>query len=100
MIPFGAWVYDDPAVSSPVNFVKNVRAPTLIVVGQYDAECPSPQSFEFWHALKTLGVTTSLVVYPGEGHQFHEPDHVRDLNLRMMEWFNRHTPAAAAAEQP
>ena len=56
MIPyFGASVYDNPAVyakSSPITFIKNVKTPTLIVVGDSDAECPAPQSYEFWHALK------------------------------------------------
>ncbi len=60
MIPFfGASVYDDPAVyakSSAINFIKNVKTPTLVVVGDRDGECPAPQSFEFWHALRDLGV--------------------------------------------
>ena len=72
MIPFfGASVYDDPEVyekSSPIRFIKNVKTPTLVIVGERDAECPAPQSYEFWHALKTLGVPTKLIVYPGEGH--------------------------------
>ncbi|PYX76735.1 MAG: S9 family peptidase [Acidobacteria bacterium] len=96
MIPyFGASVYDDPAVyarSSPISFIKNVKTPTLVVVGQYDAECPSPQSFEFWHALKTLHVPTSMVVYAGEGHQFHAPENRLDVNLRMIDWFNKRLP--------
>ena len=57
MIPyFGASVYDDPKVyakSSPITFIKQVKTPTLVVVGERDGECPAPQSFEFWHALKT-----------------------------------------------
>jgi dipeptidyl aminopeptidase/acylaminoacyl peptidase len=93
MLPyFGASVYDDPAVyarSSPINFIKKVQTPTLVVVGQQDAECPSPQSFEFWHALKTIGVPTSMVVYAGEGHQFRAPEHRVDANLRMISWFNK-----------
>ena len=94
MIPyFGASVYDDPSVyarSSPINFVKNVRTPTLMLVGERDGEVPAPQSFEFWHALKTLGVKTQLVVYPEEGHHFHDPTHCRDANLRTIEWFNKY----------
>jgi len=82
MIPFfGASVYDDPDVyarSSPITFIKNVKTPTLVLVGQYDGECPMPQSREFWHALKKLGVETQLVIYPGEGHEFLQPDHRRD----------------------
>jgi len=92
MIPyFGATVYDDPAVyakSSPIDFIKQVKTPTLVVVGSGDGECPPPQSFEFWHALKTLGVKTELVVYPDEGHRFSKPADQRDVLLRMIQWFN------------
>jgi len=94
MIPFfGASVYDDPAVyakSSPMNFIKNVKTPTLLLVGDSDGEVPAPQSWEYWHALKTLGVETKLVVYEHEGHAFAKPEHQRDLILRSFEWFNAH----------
>ena len=98
MIPyFGASVYDDPGVyakSSPINFIKNVQTPTLVMVGDHDAECPSPQSYEFWHALKTLGVKTEFVLYPGEGHVFHDPQHIHDRFERVVEWFNQNMPAS------
>jgi dipeptidyl aminopeptidase/acylaminoacyl peptidase len=67
MMPyFGASVYDDPAVyakMSAIDFIKQVKTPTLVVVGDRDGECPAPQSYEFYHALKTLGVKTEMVVY-------------------------------------
>ena len=94
MIPyFGASVYDDPAVyarSAPITFIKNVKTPTLVLVGERDGECPAPQSFEFWHALKTLGVETQLVVYPDEGHRFAKKEHVRDVEQRLLAWFDKH----------
>jgi dipeptidyl aminopeptidase/acylaminoacyl peptidase len=94
MIPFfGASVYDAPAVyakSSPINFIKQVKTPTLVVVGEKDAECPAPQSFEFWHALKTLGVPTELVVYSGEGHRFVQPEHKLDEAERLLAWFDKY----------
>jgi len=97
MIPFfGKSVYDDPAVyakSSAINFVKQVKAPMLIVVGDRDAECPSPQSFELWHALRAEGVPTSLVVYPNEGHHFVDPVHQRDVLQRALGWFEKYLPA-------
>lgn len=93
MIPFfGASVYDDPAVyarSSPINFVKNVQTPTLVLVGDRDGECPAPQSYEFWHALKTLGVETQFVIYANEGHHIARPEDQRDIILRTLEWFSR-----------
>ena len=92
MIPyFGASVYDDPAVyakSSPITFIKKVKTPTLVVGGERDAEVPIPQSFEFWHALKTLGVETQLVVFPDEGHRIDKPAHKRELARRILEWFD------------
>lgn len=94
MIPFfGASVYDDPAVyakSSPITFIKNAKTPTLVLVGDSDGECPTPQSYEFWHALKTLGVETELFVYAHEGHRFVNPDHVRDRITRVRAWFDQH----------
>jgi dipeptidyl aminopeptidase/acylaminoacyl peptidase len=92
MLPyFGASVYDDPAVyakMSAINFIKQVKTPTLVVVGDRDGECPAPQSYEFWHALKALGVKTEMVVYPNEGHSFHTPADQKDVLLRMIAWFN------------
>lgn len=90
---FGATVYDDPAAyarSSAINYIKNVTAPTLVVVGDRDGECPAPQSFEFWHALRSRGVATQLVVYPNEGHGFVDPEHRRDVLERAVAWFAEH----------
>jgi dipeptidyl aminopeptidase/acylaminoacyl peptidase len=94
MIPFfGASVYDDPGVyqkSSPIQFIKNVTTPTLVVVGERDAECPSPQSYEFWHALRALGTATELVVYAEEGHLFQDPKNRVDVQDRTVAWFDRY----------
>jgi dipeptidyl aminopeptidase/acylaminoacyl peptidase len=94
MIPyFGATVYDDPAIyarSSPITFIKKAKTPTLVVVGDRDGECPSPQSYEFWHALKTLGVPTQFVIYENEGHEFANPAHSRDVIDRTTAWFNQY----------
>ena len=97
MIPyFGASVYDDPAVyakSSAISYIKQTTTPTLAVVGDRDGECPAPQSFEFWHALRDLHVPAQLVVYPNEGHGFVDPAHSRDVLERAVNWFERYMPA-------
>ena len=94
MIPFfGASVYEHPEVyekSSPIRFIKNVKTPTLVIVGERDAECPAPQSYEFWHALKTLGVPTKLIIYPGEGHMFIDPKHQIDRLEQTVAWFDQY----------
>ncbi len=93
MLPFfGASVYDDPAVyqtSDPIRFVKNVKTPTLILVGDRDGEVPMTQSVEWYHALKTMKVPTKLVVYPNEGHLFYRPADARDYTLRTLQWFEQ-----------
>lgn len=94
MIPFfGASVYDDPAVyakSSPIEFIQQVQTPTLILVGERDAECPAPQSYEFWHALRARNVPTELVVYEGEGHALLKQKNRMDLIDRTLAWFARY----------
>ena len=91
MIPFfGKSVYDDPAVyekSDPMHFVKAVKTPTLILVGDRDGEVPMEQSVEWWHALAAQHVPVKLVVYPNEGHLFIKPADARDYTLRTLEWF-------------
>ena len=94
MLPyFGASVYDDPAAyakCSPIEFIKQAKTPTLVLVGELDAEAPAPQSFEFWHGLKAHGVPTKLVVYPGEGHAFIDPANQRDKYRRTLAWFDKY----------
>jgi dipeptidyl aminopeptidase/acylaminoacyl peptidase len=92
---FGASVYENPAVyakSSAIDFIRNVKTPTLVVVGDRDGECPAPQSFEFWHALRAEHVPTELVVYPDEGHRFNSPQHRRDVLARALAWFEQYMP--------
>ncbi len=94
MIPyFGASVYSNPEVyarSSPMTFITRATTPTLVLVGERDAECPAPQSYEFWHALKTLGVPSQLVVYADEGHHFQQPEHILDRVQREVAWFDQY----------
>ncbi len=94
MIPFfGASVYDDPAIyarSSPITFIKNVKTPTFVFVGERDVECPMAQSLEFWHALDALGVPVSFVVYAGEGHGIRKPSDRKDYERRIIAWLDRY----------
>ncbi|HYX20864.1 MAG TPA: S9 family peptidase, partial [Thermoanaerobaculia bacterium] len=94
MLPFfGASVYDDPKVyakSSPIEFIRNVKTPTLVLHGDRDSEVPTPQGYEFWHALKSLGVPTQLVIYPGEGHGIRRADHRLDIQERTVSWFDEY----------
>jgi dipeptidyl aminopeptidase/acylaminoacyl peptidase len=102
MIPFfGASIYDDPAVyakSDPMHFVKAVKTPTLILVGDRDGEVPMEQSVEWWHALETFHVPTKFVVYPDEGHGMGKPANFKDYMLRSLEWFEEWFTKAVASD--
>jgi dipeptidyl aminopeptidase/acylaminoacyl peptidase len=78
------------AKSSPINYIKQVKTPTLMVAGDRDAEVPVTQSYEYWHALRDLGVPTELVIYPGEGHLFYKPADQLDVARRVSGWFDRY----------
>jgi dipeptidyl aminopeptidase/acylaminoacyl peptidase len=92
MIPyFGASVYADPKVyerSSPMTYITKVHAPTLLLSGDRDAEVPITQSYEYWNALRRLGVKTEFVVYPDEGHFFFKHDDQVDVMSRLVRWFD------------
>ncbi|HEX9150244.1 MAG TPA: S9 family peptidase [Thermoanaerobaculia bacterium] len=95
---FGASVYDDPEVyarSSPITFIKKAKTPTLVLHGDRDSEVPTPQGYEFWHALKTLGVPTTLVIYENEGHAIEDPKHQLDRDTRLVKWFDEYLKGGA-----
>ncbi len=75
---------------SPINFVRNVSTPTLIVVGAEDPSAPPTQSYEFFRALRDLGVETELFVYPREGHGFKEEAHITHVTERILDWITKH----------
>jgi dipeptidyl aminopeptidase/acylaminoacyl peptidase len=97
MMPyFGASVYDDPKVyerSSPMTFIKQAKAPTLLLGGDRDAEVPITQSYEYWNALRRLKVKTEFVVYPDEGHLFYKHADQVDVMARLVTWFDDNMPA-------
>lgn len=94
MLPFfGKTLYDDRKAYedvSAVNFIKNAKTPTFIYVGERDIEVPPTQSVEYWHGLKDLGVPTSLVIYPEEGHGIRNPVNAADLRARTLAWFDKY----------
>ncbi len=71
---------------SPINYVRNVVTPTLIVHGDLDLSCPVEGAYAFYRALVELGVETELVVYPREGHGVNEKKHSKDQTRRSEQW--------------
>ena len=82
---------------SPFNSVQSVNAAVLVMGGDIDWNVPIINSEQLYLALKSLGRTTELVVYPGEYHEFKTPSHIRDRYERYLDWYGRFLKGAAAA---
>jgi dipeptidyl aminopeptidase/acylaminoacyl peptidase len=86
---------------SPFNKVTNITTPTLIMGGEIDWNVPIINSEQLYQALKRLGRTTELVVYPGEYHGFTVPSHIKDRLERYLAWYAQYvkgeTPAPPAS---
>jgi dipeptidyl aminopeptidase/acylaminoacyl peptidase len=93
MMPFfGASAYDDPAIyaaASPMALIRQAKTPTLLFVGERDIETPPAQSLQYWRGLRAMGVPTTLVIYPGEGHAIIDPKAVGDLERRILDWLDQ-----------
>lgn len=71
--------------------ISKVRTPTHIVVGTEDASVNPSESFLLERALHTLGVPTSLLVFPGEGHGLEKnPWHGKITVREELKWLERY----------
>jgi prolyl oligopeptidase len=75
---------------SPIEFVKNVSTPTLILHGKEDPCVHISQGMELFRALKQLEIETRLIIYPREKHGWSEKEHILDALNRQLEWFAAH----------
>ncbi|MBE3589505.1 MAG: S9 family peptidase [Firmicutes bacterium] len=75
---------------SPLKYVDQVEAATLILHGEFDQRCPIEQAEQWFAALQCRGVTSAFVRYPGESHGFTrtgKPSHRVDRLRRHLDWF-------------
>ena len=66
-----------------------IRTPTLFLGGEKDFNVPVAGSEQMYQALKSLGVDTQLIVYPGQFHGISRPSFVRDRYQRYLDWYER-----------
>ena len=87
-------------ISSAFFNADRIRTPTLFMGGEKDFNVPIAGSEQMYQALKTLGVDTQLVIYPGQFHGLTTPSYERDRLQRYADWYGRYLqPAAATAER-
>ena len=98
----GGQPYEEPELlraHSPLTYVAQVQTPTLLLHGEADDRCPIGQAEQWFAALRTRGVTTQFVRYPGGSHMFilsGPPSHRIDYCRRVAEWADRYAGAQAS----
>ncbi len=71
-----------------------IQTPTLFLGGSDDWNVPVIGGEQMYEALKSLGVDTRLVVYPGESHDIRRPSFQRDRLTRYVDWYRTHLGVA------
>ena len=75
---------------SPFTHIHKATTPTLFVCGEKDWNVPVQNSEQLYQAMRRLGITAQLVVYPGEHHGGWSFPHSRDYQARRLAWFNQY----------
>jgi dipeptidyl aminopeptidase/acylaminoacyl peptidase len=77
-------------VSYPFFHADRIHTPTLFMGGLKDFNVPVAGGEQMYEALRNLGVTTELVVYPGQYHLFTRPSYIHDRLQRYLAWFDKY----------
>ena len=81
-------------LSYPLFHADRIRTPTLFMGGDKDFNVPIAGSEQMYQSLRTLGVPSELVVYPGEYHVFTRPSFIKDRAERFIAWYARYLKPA------
>jgi dipeptidyl aminopeptidase/acylaminoacyl peptidase len=74
---------------------KRIHTPTLFMGGTSDFNVPLLGGEQMYQALRSLGVPTELVVYPGQFHGFTRPSFIRDRYERWLAWYDKYLKGTA-----
>ena len=74
---------------SPINYVEKVKTPVLLQHGVDDPCVPVGQYHQFYRALKDLGKTVRLLLFPREGHGFLEKKHILMQFNETLNWYEK-----------
>jgi len=81
--------------SYPFFHADRIHTPTLFLCGEKDFNVPLINSEQMYQALRSLGVETQLVIYPGQYHGLAKPSYRKDRIERYIGWFDRFLKAPA-----
>jgi dipeptidyl aminopeptidase/acylaminoacyl peptidase len=77
-------------LSYPFLHADRITTPTLFLCGERDFNVPLLNSEQMYQALRSLGVDTELVIYPGQSHGLSKPSYQRDRMERYIAWYGKY----------
>jgi dipeptidyl aminopeptidase/acylaminoacyl peptidase len=77
-------------LSYPFLHADRIVTPTLFMCGQKDFNVPLLNSEQMYQALRSLGIETQLIIYPGQYHGISKPSYLRDRLERYLGWYDKH----------
>ncbi|HEY1435698.1 MAG TPA: S9 family peptidase [Thermoanaerobaculia bacterium] len=84
-------------VSFPFLHADRITTPTLFLCGDEDFNVPLINSEQMYQALKSLGVPSELIIYPGQHHGIRKPSFQRDRLERYVAWYDRYAKASGGS---
>jgi len=84
-------------LSYPFFQADRIKTPTLFLSGDRDFNVPTVGVEQMYQALKSLGINTQLIIYPGQFHGITMPSYARDRLERYLAWFNKYLMPAKPA---
>ena len=79
---------------SPLAFIKNAKAPLLVLQGDNDIRVPKEEAEQIVKILQGGGKTVDVHYYPNEGHGFAKRENQIDAIRRTIDWFDRYLKGA------
>jgi dipeptidyl aminopeptidase/acylaminoacyl peptidase len=74
----------------PLLHADRIETPTLFLCGDLDFNVPLLNSEQMYQALRSLGVDTQLIIYPGQYHSLDVPSYLRDRMQRYVDWYGKY----------
>ncbi len=87
-------------ISYPFFHADRIKTPTLYMGGEKDFNVPITGSEQMYQALKSIGIPTQLIVYPGEFHGISRPSFQRDRIQRNLDWYEKYLKPVRPASAP
>lgn len=77
-------------LSYPFLNAEKIKTPTLFLTGEKDFNVPAVGSEQMYQALRSNGVPTGLIVYPGQYHGINKPSYAKDRFERYLQWYGQY----------